>query len=138
MHEEGKAHEGAWPYRLQDKLPEIEEYLENTDQPGPGSLIVFEEEDLIEACFTEEMQYLGQNYSIGSTLMLLINLDQDRASLDKDVKATFDYLGAMVRSLASASVLIEMIRGIYDENIRQRGIKPGLQTQPRAAGIRGE
>lgn len=138
MHEEGKGHEPAWPYRLGDKLPEIEEYLENTDDPGPGSLIVFEEDDLIEACFTEEMQYLGQNYSIGSTLMLLINLDQDPASLDKDLKATFDYLGALVRSLASASVLIEMIRGIYDENIRQRGLKPGLQAQPSATGIRGE
>src|SRR5260370_2605662 len=136
MHDEGKGHEPAWPYRLQDKLPEIEEYLENTDHPGPGSLIVLEEEDLIEACCTEEMHYLGQNYSIGSTLMLLINLDQDPASLDKDVKATFDYLGAMVRSLASASVLIEMIRGIYDENIRQRGIKPGLQASPSPAGIR--
>ena len=138
MHEHGKQYKCAWPYLLRDRLPEIEDYLENTDEPGPGSLIVFEEEDLIEACFSEEMQYIGQNYSIGSSLMLLINLDQDSASLDKNVKATFDYLGAMVRSLASASALIEKIREISDEDIRQRRIEPGVQTQPSDADVRRE
>ena len=138
MHEHGKQYKCAWPYLLRDRLPEIEDYLENTDEPGPGSLIVFEEEDLIEACFSEEMQYIGQNYSIGSSLMLLINLDQDSASLDKNVKATFDYLGAMVRSLASASALIEKIRGIYDEDVRERRNKPGVQAQPSDAALRGE
>lgn len=138
MHKAGEGYKCAWPYLLREKLPEIDDYLENTDDPGPGSLIVFEEEDLIEACFTEEMQYLGQNYSIASTMMLLISLEQQPASLDRDVKATFDQLGAMVRSLAAASALIEIIRGTYDEDIRSRGVKPGVQAQPGAAGVRGE
>jgi hypothetical protein len=138
MHEHGAPHEHAWPCRLRDQVPEMDDYLENTDEPGPGALIVFDEDDLIEACFNEQMQYLGQDHPIGASIMMLIGLDQDRESLDKDVKASFDCLGAMVRSLASASLLIEMIRGIYDEDLRQRGIKQELSANPCAAGVRGE
>jgi hypothetical protein len=138
MHEHGMPYEHAWPYRLRDRVPEMDDYLENTDEPGPGALIVFDEDDLIEACFNEQMQYLGQDYPIGPSFMMLIGLDQDRESLDKDVKASFDSLGAMVRSLASASLLIEMIRGIYDEDLRQRGSKQELPATPGAAGVRGE
>jgi len=138
LHEHGAGYEHAWPYDLRDKVPEMEDYLEHTDEPGPGALIVFDEDDLVEACFTEQMQYLGQDNPIGSSLMLFIDLNQDSESLDRAVKASFDRLGAMVRSLASASVLIEIIRGISDEDIRQRGIKQELPTEPGAAGIRGE
>ena len=138
MHEEGADHELAAPYRLVEKMPEIEDYLENTDHSGPGSLIVFEEDDLVEACFNEEMQYLGQDYAIASTILLPINLNQRSGPLDTQVRSVFDYLGAMLRSLASASALIEMIRGIYDENLRQRGLQPGLQAQKSTAGLRRE
>ena len=91
-------------------------------------LIVVDEDDLIEACFSEEMQYLGQNYSIGSTLMLAINLDQSAASLDMKVKATFEQLGAMLRSLAAAAELIELIRGLYDEDLRERRMESKIQS----------
>jgi hypothetical protein len=136
MHNEGDGHELAWPHDLLKQLPEMEAYLENTDEPGPGSLIVFEEEDLIEACFSEEMQYLGQNYSIRSTWILLIDVAQPPTSLDEQVKAAFDYLAAMLRSLTSASVLIETIRGIYDEYLRQGRREPGVHAEPSAAGLR--
>jgi hypothetical protein len=138
MHEHGAKYEHAWPYLLHDEVPEIEDYLEHTDEPGPGALIVFDEDDLIEACFNEEMQYLGQDHFIGASLMMVIDLSQPSKYLDARVKACFDYLGAMVRSLAAASALIEMIRGIYDEDVRQRGIKQGLPAQPSPAGLRGE
>lgn len=128
MHDAGKDYEPAWPSRLEKEIPEIQDYLEDTDSPGPGVLIVVDEDDLIEACFSEEMQYLGQNYSIGSTLMLAINLDQEAASLDMKVKATFEQLGAMLRSLAPAAELIELIRGMYDEDLRQRRVEPRVQT----------
>lgn len=134
----GAHYKRAWPYLLRDRIPEMDNYLEHTDEPGPGALIVFEEEDLLEACFTEQMQYLGQEYAIGSSLMMLLDLALDQESLDKDVKASFDYLGAMVRSLASASRLIEMIRGIYDEDLRQHRSKPGVQAQSSTPGVRGE
>jgi hypothetical protein len=138
MHEQGAQYEHAWPYLLRNEVPEIEDYLEDTDEPGPGALIVFDEEDLIEACFNEEMQYLGQDHCIGASLMMTIDLSRDSKSLDARVKACFEYLGAMVRSLAAASALIEMIRGIYDEDVRQRGIKQGLPAQPSPADLRGE
>src|SRR5579859_7299487 len=98
LHEHGAGYEHAWPYDLRDKVPEMEDYLEHTDEPGPGALIVFDEDDLVEACFTEQMQYLGQDNPIGSSLMLFIDLNQDSESLDRAVKASFDRLGAMVRS----------------------------------------
>jgi len=136
MHELGESHEPAWPGRLQKRVAELEEYFECTDEPGPGSLIVFDEEDLIEACFAEQMQYLGQDYSIGSTQMLVIDLNQSPAALDRQVKEAFDYLGAMLEALSHATELIEMIRGMYGEKLRQRGMESGVPTKEGAAAVR--
>jgi len=106
-------------------VPELGDYFDQTDYPGPGALLVIEEDDLTEACFTEEMQYLGQDSPIGSTAMLLIDLTQrSQDILDGQVKRVFDYAGAMLRSLAHAAELILEIRGIYDEDLRQRRLKP--------------
>ena len=128
MHDEGEGRNTAYPWQLRDTLPEMEDYMENTDEPGPGVCIVFEENDLIEACFTEQMQYLGQEYAMGSSLMLVIDLNKDGEEIDRQVKYTFDHLAAMVRSLAVASPLIEMIRGISNEHIRQGGRKPRVHA----------
>jgi hypothetical protein len=136
MHESGKSQEPAWPGKLQKQLPELEEYFECTDEPGPGSLIVFDEEDLIEACFTEQMQYLGQNYAIGSTQMMVIDLNQGPTALDRKVKEVFDYLGAMLESLSHATELIETIRGMYGEKLRQRGMESRVPAEEGAAAVR--
>src|SRR5215471_19112756 len=138
LHRWGNGQDARWPSRLRDLVPEMEDYLENTDYPGPGALIVFDENDVIEACCSEELQYLGQNYSIGSPLMLLIDLDQDSASVDKEVQAAFEYLGRMVRSLAAATATIETIRGIYDADLRQRRLDSRVQAEQGTAGIREE
>jgi hypothetical protein len=95
-----------------------------------------EEDDLIEACFTEEMQFLGQELPIGSTLMLQIDLSRRRDSLDRQVKGAFDYLGAMLRSLSLATKLIEMIREIHDEHLCQRRLEQGVRAQESAACVR--
>jgi hypothetical protein len=47
-------------------------------------------------------------------------------------------VGAMLCSLSAASEVIERIGDIYDEHIRQRGIKPGLPAEQGSAAIRGE
>lgn len=138
LHHWGDGQAERWPSRLRERVPEIEDYLENTDYPGPGALIVFDENDAIEACCAEELQYLGQNYQIGSTLMLLIDLEQDSASLDKEVQGAFEYLGRLVRSLAAATEMIEAIRGIYDADLRRRRLDSRVQTEQGAAGIREE
>ena len=138
LHRWGDGQDERWPSRLRDRVPEMEDYLENTDYPGPGALIVFDENDVIEACCSEELQYLGQNYQIGSSLMLLIDLEQDSASLDKEVQAAFEYIGRMVRSLAAATEMIEAIRGIYDADLRQRRLDSRVQAEQGAAGLREE
>lgn len=138
LHHWGDGQVERWPSRLRERVPKIEDYLENTDYPGPGALIVFDENDAIEACCSEELQYLGQNYQIGSTLMLLIDLEQDATSLDKEVQAGFEYLGRMVRSLAAATQMIETIRGIYDADLRRRRLDSRVQAEQGAAGIREE
>lgn len=125
MHDEGKGHELAHPSMLRDVVSELGDYFDQTDYPGPGALLVTEENDLTEACFTEENEYLGQDNPIGSTAMLLIDLTQrSRDVLDGQVKRVFDYVGAMLRSLVHATELILEIRGIYDEDLRQRGVEP--------------
>jgi len=136
MHECGKTHKASWPSDLRDQVPEMEDYLEHTDYPGPGSLIVFDEDDLIEACFSEETEHLGQDYAIGATLMLLINLEQDTVGLDTGVTKAFDFIAAMLQSLSSATALIEIIRGIYDEELRQRRVESRVPAEQSPAGIR--
>jgi len=138
MHKEGDGRDTKVPWEQRDIYPEMEDYVENTDEPGPGAFIVFEENDLIEACFIEQMQYLGQEYPISSSLMLVIDLSKDEESIDREVRHAFNHLAAMVRSLAAASPLIEMIRGIYDEHLRQGRHESGVHTQPGAAGVRQE
>jgi hypothetical protein len=136
MHDCGKAHKASWPSDLRDQVPEMEDYLEHTDYPGPGSLLVFDEDDLIEACFSEETHYLGQDYAIGATLMWLINLDQGAAALDTEVMKAFGFIGAMLQSLSSATELIEIIRGTYDEELRQRRVESRVPAEQSPAGIR--
>lgn len=138
LHRWGDGQEAKWPSRLRDDVPEIDDYLENTDGPGPGVLIVLHENDPIETCFTEQTQYIGQNYPIGSTLMLLIDLEKDSASLDLDVAAAFSYLGAMLRSLSCATRIIEIIRGLYDAELRQRRLDSRIQAEPGAPLVRTE
>jgi hypothetical protein len=123
MHEQGDGFELAYPSELRDTVPELENYMENSEQPGPGALLVFDEDDLVEACFTEEMQYLGQEMAIGSTAILTVDLTQPEDVLDREVKSIFDYVGAMLRSLSCATALILQIRGIYDEDLRQRRLE---------------
>lgn len=138
MHVEGDGWESQFPWKLRDIYPEMEDYVDHTDEPGPGVSIVFEENDLIEACFNEQMQYLGQDLPISSSLMLVIDVSKDEKSIDEQVKRAFEHLAAMLRSLSVASHLIEMIRGIYDEHLRQGGHEPGVHAQPGAAGVRQE
>ena len=133
----GNGSSARWPYLLREEIPdEMDTYVEYTDPPGPGALIVMEEGDLIEACFTEEMQFLGQELPIGSSLMLLIDLDRRRDSLDRQVKRAFDYLSAMLRSLTAATKLIEMIREIHDEYLRECGLEQGVHAQESTACVR--
>src|SRR5215468_4750567 len=138
LHRWGDDQDARWPSQLRERVPEMEDYLENTDYPGPGALIVFDENDAIEACCAEELQYLGQNYQIGSTLIMLIDLEQNAASLDKEVQAAFEYLGRMLRSLTAATEMIETIRGIYDADLSRRRLDSRVQAEQGAACIREE
>jgi|SRR5579872_4198298 len=137
LHHCGDSHDTKWPSRLRDKVPEMEDYLENTDGPGPGALIVFQENDLIEACFSEQTQHIGQNYPIGSSLMLLLDLEEGSDALDQEVAAAFTYLAAMLRSLSCATRIIETIREIYDADLRKCRLDSGVQAEQGASGIRG-
>jgi len=138
MHAEGCKYDLAYPAKLCQEIPEIEDYIESTDDPLPGALIVAEEGDLTEACFTEEIQYLGQENWISASLMLAINLDQGALEIDRNVMKVFDHLGAMLRSLAVAAKLIQTMRRLYDGSCSPRGPEPGIQAEAGAPAVRGE
>lgn len=138
MHAHGKGHEHAWPGKLADHMPGLEDFLSDADGYGPGCVITWHEDDEISACFDEEMSTLGQNGPIEPSIMLMMRLDQPMDSLDAQVKHVFDYAGAMLRSLASGAKAIEIIREIYDEHLRKHRLKPGVQIKPSAAGLREE
>lgn len=135
MHERGNGYDTAWPAYLRDVVPGMEHFLENTDQPGPGALIVFEEDDLVSGCFDEEMQYLGNDYAIGPSLMLRVDLGKPDKDLDAQVTRMFAHIGAMLNSLAIGAELILAIRKTNAEDLRRRRLEPRVQTVPGAAAV---
>jgi len=138
MHSHGKGHAHAWPGKLAETVPGLQEFLSDADEPGPGCLITWHEDDEISACFEEEMQILGQNAPMEPCTLLTISIDKSPTEVDADVKRVFGYAGAMLRSLASASRIIGIIRELHDEHVRRNRLQSGLPAAARPAGLRGE
>jgi hypothetical protein len=138
MHRNSTGYRHAWPGQLIGQVPGLEEYLEDSDGTGPGCLVNWYEDDAISACFDEEMTYIGQNGPLAPSILRMIALDIPQKAVDQSVRRLFDYVGAMLRSLASAAKIVEIIRDGYDEYLREHRLKSGLQTQPGASGVRDE
>lgn len=138
MHKYSAGYRHAWPGRLIGQVPGLEEYLEDSDGTGPGCVVDWYEDDAISACFDEEMTYMGQNGPLAPSLLRMITLDKPQKNVDQEVRSLFDYIRAMLRSLASAAKIVEIIRDGYDEYLREHRLKPGLQTQPGATGVRDQ
>jgi hypothetical protein len=136
MHRAGREH--AWPGKLAQQVPGLEEFLSDADESGPGCLITWHEDDEINACFDEEMQALGQNAPMEPSMLMTIALNKRAEEIDANVKHVFGYIGAMLRSLASAAQIVAIIRDIYDEHLRRNRLKSGLQVETGVAGVRGE
>jgi hypothetical protein len=135
---EARGYRHAWPHRLIESVPGLNEYLEECDGVGPGCLLNWYEDDPINACFDEQMTYVGQNGPLEPTILRTVNVNSPERARDAEVRQVFDYVGAMVRSLASAAKLVETIRGIYDEHLRNNRLKSGLSVEPSPPGVRDE
>jgi hypothetical protein len=133
---DGYAH--AWPRSLIKQVPEIEDYLADCDGIGPGCLLNWYEGDAISACFDEHAAYLGQNGPLEPTNLRLIQLSRSGCASDKQVQQMFDYIAAMLRSLASAAKLVELIRGIDDEHLRKHRIESTVPLEPSPFGVRDQ
>lgn len=128
----------AWPHRLLNRIPGLQDYLEDCDGIGPGCVLNWYEYDAINACFDEEMTYVGQNGPLQPSILRVVNVNSSERATDTQVRQLFDYVGAMVRSLASAAKLIETIRDINDEHLRKSRLKSGLSVEPSPPGVRDE
>jgi hypothetical protein len=100
----------------------------------PGCLVTWHEGDAINACFDEEAQHMGENGACQPNVAIPIQLDQSAKKLDQQVMRVFDYAGAMLRSLASAAKVVEIIRELYDEHLRKHRLQPGFSVEPGPAG----
>lgn len=138
MDAHGRGHEHAWAGKLAEQIPTIGDFLNDADSCGPGCLISWYEDDEVNACFDEEMRDLGANGPMEPPIVLLIQLDKPVATLDSEIKRVFDYVGAMLQSLAAAARIVEIIRELYDEHLRQHRLKSGLQVEPGLAGVRDQ
>ncbi|MGB8987180.1 MAG: hypothetical protein WCC37_11300 [Candidatus Sulfotelmatobacter sp.] len=135
----GLGHEHAWPGRLTEKdVPGISDWLMDAESSRPGCLITWYENDAINACFDEEAQHMGENGPCVPNVAIPIRLDQSIQKSDKDVRRVFDHAGAMLQSLASAAKVIETIRELYDEYLREHRLVPGLPAEPGDAGVRNK
>jgi hypothetical protein len=138
MYGESRGHEHRWPSQLAEEIPGLEEYLSDADDCGPGCAITWYEDDVISAAFDDEMQYLGQNAAMQPSMMLRIRLTQPPHQLDREVKQVFGHAGAMLRSLRVGARIVNLIREVDDEHLREHRKKSGLQAQPGPAGVRDE
>jgi hypothetical protein len=125
-----------WPYRLIRRIPGLDDYLEECDGIAPGCVLNWYEDDPIAACFDEEMTYIGQNGPLAPCILRAISLNKSESVLDRKVLRVFDYVAAMIRSLARAAQIVEIIRELFDEHLRRHRLQPGLQTDAGSADIR--
>ena len=139
MDAHGQGQEHAWPGQLTEKdVPGIDDWLMDAENSRPGCLITWYENDAINACFDEEAQHMGENGACQPNVVLPIHLNKPAKELDEEVHRVFDHAGAMLRSLASAAKIVEIIRDLYDEYLRKHRIESGLPAQPGAVGVREE
>jgi hypothetical protein len=139
MDTHGRGHEHAWPGQISEKdVPGIDDWLMDAENSRPGCLITWYENDSINACFDEEAQHMGENGPCQPNVVLPIHLKKPAKELDEEVRRVFDHAGAMLRSLASAAKVIEIIRDLYDEYLREHRLESGLPAEPGPAGVRDE
>lgn len=139
MDAHGQGHEHAWPGQITEKdVSGIETWLSDAEYSRPGCLITWYENDAINACFDEEAQHMGENGPCQPNVALPVRLDQPANELDEEVRHLFDHAGAMLRSLASAAKIVELVRDLYDEYLREHRLESGLPVEPSIAGIREE
>jgi len=134
----GRGFEHPWAGALLKRFPEIEELLDGADGCGPGCLISWHENDEIQACFDEEMRSIGQEGPLEPPIVLAIPLRGSVRERDNAVKEILAYAAAMLQCLAKAAKIVEMIREIDDEHLRQHRLQPGIPAQPGSAGLREE
>jgi hypothetical protein len=137
MDTHGRGHEHAWPGQISEKdVPGIDDWLSDAEYSRPGCLITWYENDAINACFDEEAQHMGENGPCQPNVALPIRLDKPAKELDEEVRSLFDHAGAMLRSLASAAKIVELVRDLYDEYLREHRLESGLPAEPGPAGVR--
>ena len=135
----GRGHEHAWPGQISDQdLPGIDDWLADAEYSRPGCVITWYENDAINACFDEEAQHMGENGPCQPNVALPIHLNKPAKELDEEVRRVFDHASAMLRSLASAARIVELVRDLYDEYLRQHRLMSGLPAEPGLAGVREE
>jgi hypothetical protein len=139
MDAHGRGHEHAWPGQITEKdVPGIDDWLADAEYSRPGCLITWYENDAINGCFDEEAQHMGENGPCQPNVALPIHLDKTNKELDEEVRRVFDHAGAMLRSLASAAKIVELVRDLYDEYLREHRVESGLPAEPGLAAVREE
>jgi hypothetical protein len=133
----GRGFTHAWPGNVTEKdIPGIRDWFTDAEDSRPGCLITWYENDTINACFDEEAQHMGENGPCEPNVLLGIKLNKPAKELDRQVREVFDHAAAMLESLASAAKIVETIREIYDEYLREHRLNSGFQTEPSPAGLR--
>jgi len=139
MNARGRGFTHAWPGQISEKdIPGIRDWFTEAEDCRPGCLITWYEDDAINACFDEQAQHMGENGPCEPNVLLAINLNTPAKQLDRQVRKVFGHAAAMLESLASAAKIVETIREIYDEYLREHRLNSGFQAEPGPAGLRQE
>jgi hypothetical protein len=136
MDAHGQGQEHAWPGQITEKdVPGVDAWLADAEYFRPGCLITWYENDAINACFDEDAQHMGENGPCQPNVALPIHLTKPAKELDEEVRRVFDHASVMLRSLASAGRIVELVRDLYDEYLREHRLESGLPVEPGPAGL---
>jgi hypothetical protein len=138
MHDHGKGHEHAWPYQLEERVPGLDDFLNDADGCIPGAVVPWYEGDEIIACLDEEVNEMGQNGFLEPSTMVWLPLSGSSEEVDKGVKLAFNHAAAMLESLSSAAKAIEIMWEINNDYVRKHRVQSGVPVKPGAADVRQE
>jgi len=81
---------------------------------------------------------MGENGPCQPNVALPIHLDKPNEELDEEVRASSVTPAPAASVVGLAAKIVELIRDLYDEYLREHRIESGLPAEPGAAGVREE
>ena len=129
MYGESRGHEHRWPSQLAGKNAGLGEYLSDAETIGSvGCAITWYEDDVIGAASMTRCDIWARTLRCNPACCCGSGSHNRRISWTVEVKLVFDHVRAMLRSLRIGARIVNLIREVDDEHLREHRKKSGLSN----------